>query len=71
VSGTRDAVRRSELVLLRNRRGHASHMPDPAACAIIPERSNSSFAWKRGDIQDEIASTWVGYWARGRSYWNR
>jgi hypothetical protein len=32
-------------------------MPDPAACAIIPERSNSSFAWKRGDIQDEIAST--------------
>src|SRR5262249_39662175 len=33
----------------------------PAACAFIPARSNNSFAWNHGDIQDEIASTWVGY----------
>jgi hypothetical protein len=33
----------------------------PAACAFIPARTNSSFAWNHGDIQDEIASTWVGY----------
>lgn len=32
-----------------------------AACAFIPARGNSSFAWNHGDIQDEIASTWVGY----------
>jgi hypothetical protein len=31
-----------------------------AACASIPPRSNSSFAWNHGDIQDEIASTWIG-----------
>jgi hypothetical protein len=33
----------------------------PAACASIPPRSTNSFAWNHGDIQDEIASTWVGY----------
>jgi len=33
----------------------------PAACAFIPARTNNSFAWNHGDIQDEIASTWVGY----------
>jgi hypothetical protein len=33
----------------------------PAACAFIPARSNNSFAWNHGDIQDEIATTWVGY----------
>jgi hypothetical protein len=33
----------------------------PAACASIPARTNQSFAWNHGDIQDEIASTWVGY----------
>ncbi|HEX2696267.1 MAG TPA: hypothetical protein VHM28_01075, partial [Anaerolineales bacterium] len=33
----------------------------PATCAFIPARTNSSFAWNHGDIQDEIASTWVGY----------
>lgn len=33
----------------------------PAACAFIPTRTNQSFAWNHGDIQDEIASTWVGY----------
>ncbi len=33
----------------------------PAACAFIPARTNQSFAWNHGDIQDEIASTWVGY----------
>jgi hypothetical protein len=32
----------------------------PGACAFIPARSNSSFAWNHGDIQDEIASTWIG-----------
>ena len=32
-----------------------------AACAFIPGRTNQSFAWNHGDIQDEIASTWVGY----------
>jgi hypothetical protein len=31
-----------------------------AACAFIPARSNQSFAWNHGDIQDEIASTWIG-----------
>lgn len=33
----------------------------PDACATIPARTNSSFAWNHGDIQDEIATTWVGY----------
>ncbi len=33
----------------------------PEACASIPARTNNSFAWNHGDIQDEIASTWVGY----------
>jgi len=32
----------------------------PGACAFIPARTNSSFAWNHGDIQDEIASTWIG-----------
>src|SRR3989441_3703643 len=32
----------------------------PAVCAFIPARNNSSFAWNHGDIQDEIASTWIG-----------
>jgi hypothetical protein len=32
-----------------------------ADCASIPARTNQSFAWNHGDIQDEIASTWVGY----------
>jgi hypothetical protein len=33
----------------------------PAECATIPARTSQSFAWNHGDIQDEIASTWVGY----------
>ena len=33
----------------------------PGQCATIPPRSDQSFAWNHGDIQDEIASTWVGY----------
>jgi hypothetical protein len=33
----------------------------PATCAFIPARTSQSFAWNHGDIQDEIASTWVGY----------
>jgi hypothetical protein len=33
----------------------------PAACAFIPGRTSQSFAWNHGGIQDEIASTWVGY----------
>ena len=32
----------------------------PADCASIPPRTNQSFAWNHGDIQDEIASTWIG-----------
>src|SRR5262249_54740432 len=36
-----------------------------AACAFIPARGPSSFAWNHGDIQDEIASTWVGYVGQG------
>jgi len=35
--------------------------PTQAACATIPPPSNQTFAWNHGDIQDEIASTWVGY----------
>ena len=35
------------------------------ACAFIPGRTNSSYAWNHGDIQDEIASTWVGYVGQG------
>ena len=31
-----------------------------AECAFIPARTNQSFAWNHGDIQDDIASTWVG-----------
>jgi hypothetical protein len=37
----------------------------PADCAFIPARTSQSFAWNHGDIQDEIASTWVGYVGRG------
>lgn len=37
----------------------------PDACAFIPARTNQSFAWNHGDIQDEIASTWVGYVGQG------
>ncbi len=33
----------------------------PAACAFIPSPSSQTFAWNHGDIQDEIATTWVGY----------
>jgi len=39
--------------------------PTPAACAFIPARTSQSFAWNHGDIQDEIASTWVGYVGQG------
>jgi hypothetical protein len=35
--------------------------PTPATCALIPPPSSQTFAWNHGDIQDEIASTWVGY----------
>jgi hypothetical protein len=37
----------------------------PSACAFIPARNNNSFAWNHGDIQDQIASTWVGYVGQG------
>ena len=37
----------------------------PDACAFIPARTRQSFAWNHGDIQDEIASTWVGYVGQG------
>src|SRR5437762_1813377 len=32
----------------------------PPPCAFIPARTSQSFAWNHGDIQDEIASTWIG-----------
>jgi hypothetical protein len=32
-----------------------------ADCASIPARTSQSFAWNHGDIQNEIATTWVGY----------
>ena len=32
----------------------------PGACASIPARTSQSYAWNHGDIQDEIASTWIG-----------
>jgi hypothetical protein len=32
----------------------------PGPCVTIPARTNNSFAWNHGDIQDEIASTWIG-----------
>jgi hypothetical protein len=32
----------------------------PGACVTIPARTSQSFAWNHGDIQDEIASTWIG-----------
>ena len=51
------------LVLLRDRRGNCA---TPAECAFIPPRSSQSFAWNHGDIQDEIASTWVGMVGPGR-----
>lgn len=40
--------------------GGTSTCATPAACASIPARTSQSFAWNHGDIQDEIASTWVG-----------
>ena len=39
--------------------------PGTAACVLIPARTSQSFAWNHGDIQDEIASTWVGYVGKG------
>ncbi|HTR64151.1 MAG TPA: hypothetical protein VMH85_00165 [Terriglobales bacterium] len=37
----------------------------PDACASIPARTSQSFAWNHGDIQSEIASTWIGYVGEG------
>lgn len=37
----------------------------PDVCAFIPARTSQSFAWNHGDIQNEIASTWVGYVGQG------
>jgi len=37
----------------------------PGACAFIPARTNQSFAWNHGDIQNEIATTWIGYVGQG------
>jgi len=36
-----------------------------ADCASIPARTSQSFAWNHGDIQNEIATTWVGYVGEG------
>jgi hypothetical protein len=36
--------------------------PPPAGpCVSIPTSATQTFAWNHGDIQNEIASTWVGY----------
>ena len=37
----------------------------PDVCASIPARTSQSFAWNHGDIQEEIATTWVGYVGHG------
>jgi hypothetical protein len=37
----------------------------PDACASIPARTSQSFAWNHGDIQNEIATTWIGYVGQG------
>jgi hypothetical protein len=37
----------------------------PADCATIPARTSQSFAWNHGDIQKEIATTWIGYVGQG------
>ena len=37
----------------------------PDVCAFIPARTSQSFAWNHGDIQSEIATTWVGYVGQG------
>ena len=37
----------------------------PDACAFIAARTSQSFAWNHGDVQDEIATTWVGYVGQG------
>jgi hypothetical protein len=43
----------------------ATTCPTPADCASIPARTSQSFAWNHGDIQNEIATTWVGYVGQG------
>jgi hypothetical protein len=37
----------------------------PADCATIPALTSQSFAWNHGDIQKEIATTWIGYVGQG------
>jgi hypothetical protein len=46
--------------------GPTCDAPAPAApCVTIPARTSQSFAWNHGDIQKEIATTWVGYVGEG------
>jgi len=59
------AVRGSGLVLLRDQCCHAVDLRDSGRLCFHPARTNSSFAWNHGDIQDEIATTWVGYVGQG------
>jgi hypothetical protein len=40
--------------------GNPATCGTPAQCAFIPPRSPQSFAWNHGDIQEDIASTWIG-----------
>jgi len=40
-------------------------VPAPAIAALIPARTTQSFAWNHGDIQNEIATTWIGYVGQG------
>jgi hypothetical protein len=41
--------------------GGTSTCATQLACAFIPPPGTQTFAWNHGDIQDEIASTWIGY----------
>jgi hypothetical protein len=46
--------------------GPSCDAPAPAVpCVTIPARTTQSFAWNHGDIQKEIATTWVGYVGEG------
>ena len=54
------AVRGSGLVLLRNGRGDSHRMRHARRVRIDPGADEPELRWNNGDIQDEIASTWIG-----------